>query len=296
MSFLDKLKATFGKAKDKSDAIVDKNRERIPDKVERVYDKVSDAAEKVAPGADKPATPAPSRPTTPLRHVPRHPPHRPTPIHEFRPVGRRSHEIGGVGQPLARMSSPSASSGRPGQRRTPGRRRQPGDEALHRRVADVDDRARAPRRAGRRRCRPCPSPDRPRRRPRRARRRPRPGYGSRTTCSSALRARRGARPGRRRRRTARRRRRRAAPAPGRDAVAAASTPPPTARRALVGARAARSTGCREPRRGCCSPVSAYRRDERPHQLEHRLEQVDVDDLTDARVRARPSWRTRRRAR
>jgi len=52
MAFLDKLKATFGKAKDKSDAIVDKNRERIPDKVERVYDKVSDAAEKIAPGAD----------------------------------------------------------------------------------------------------------------------------------------------------------------------------------------------------------------------------------------------------
>ena len=55
MSFLDKLKATFGKAKDKSDALVDKNRERIPDKVERVYDKVSDAAEKVAPGADNQA-------------------------------------------------------------------------------------------------------------------------------------------------------------------------------------------------------------------------------------------------
>ncbi len=35
MSFLDKLKGTFGKAKDKSDAIVDENRERIPDNVEK---------------------------------------------------------------------------------------------------------------------------------------------------------------------------------------------------------------------------------------------------------------------
>ena len=56
MSFLDKLKGIFGKAKDKSDAVVDKNRERIPDKVEKVYDKVSDAAEKIAPGADGDST------------------------------------------------------------------------------------------------------------------------------------------------------------------------------------------------------------------------------------------------
>jgi hypothetical protein len=52
MSFLDKLKGTFGKAKDKSDEIVDENRGRIPDDVEQKYDKVSDAAEKIAPGAD----------------------------------------------------------------------------------------------------------------------------------------------------------------------------------------------------------------------------------------------------
>ena len=52
MSFLDKLKGIFGKAKDQSDAVVDKNRERIPDDVEHHYDKVSDAAEKIAPGAD----------------------------------------------------------------------------------------------------------------------------------------------------------------------------------------------------------------------------------------------------
>ena len=57
MSFLDKLKGTFGKAKDKSDAIVDTNRERISDDVEHHYDKVSDAAEKIAPGADGAATP-----------------------------------------------------------------------------------------------------------------------------------------------------------------------------------------------------------------------------------------------
>ena len=54
MSFLDKLKGTFGKAKDKSDAIVDENREQIPDDVEQKYDKVSDAAEKIAPGDDSP--------------------------------------------------------------------------------------------------------------------------------------------------------------------------------------------------------------------------------------------------
>jgi hypothetical protein len=60
MSFLDTLKGFFGKAKDKSDAVVDKNRERIPDKVEKVYDKVSDAAEKVAPGVDGAAKPAPT--------------------------------------------------------------------------------------------------------------------------------------------------------------------------------------------------------------------------------------------
>ena len=52
MSFLDKLKKTFGKAKDKSDEIVDENRERIPDDIERKYDKASDAAEKIAPGED----------------------------------------------------------------------------------------------------------------------------------------------------------------------------------------------------------------------------------------------------
>ena len=60
MSFLDKLKGIFGKAKDKSDAVVDKNRERIPDNVEKAYDKVSDAAEKVAPGADGGAKPPPT--------------------------------------------------------------------------------------------------------------------------------------------------------------------------------------------------------------------------------------------
>jgi hypothetical protein len=68
MSFLDKLKGIFGKAKDKSDTIVDKNRERIPDKVEKVYDKVSGAAEKVVPGETaKPAedVPPPSPPPTP---------------------------------------------------------------------------------------------------------------------------------------------------------------------------------------------------------------------------------------
>jgi hypothetical protein len=66
MSFLDKLKANFGKAKDKSDDIVDENRGRIPDDVEQRYDKVSDAAEKVAPGADKPGadTPPPAAPPT----------------------------------------------------------------------------------------------------------------------------------------------------------------------------------------------------------------------------------------
>ena len=58
MSFLDKLKGTFGKAKDNSDTIVDDNRERIPDDVEKKYDKVSDAAEKIAPGEDS-APPAP---------------------------------------------------------------------------------------------------------------------------------------------------------------------------------------------------------------------------------------------
>ena len=52
MSFLDKLKKTFGKAKDKSDEIVDENRERIPDDIEQKYDKASDAAEKIAPGED----------------------------------------------------------------------------------------------------------------------------------------------------------------------------------------------------------------------------------------------------
>ncbi len=52
MSFLDKLKRTFGKAKDKSDEIVDENRERIPDDIEQKYDKASDAAEKIAPGED----------------------------------------------------------------------------------------------------------------------------------------------------------------------------------------------------------------------------------------------------
>lgn len=60
MSFLDKLKGTFGKAKDKSDALVAENRERIPDDVEKKYDKVSDAAEKIAPGDDTtPPSPAP---------------------------------------------------------------------------------------------------------------------------------------------------------------------------------------------------------------------------------------------
>jgi hypothetical protein len=54
MSFLDKLKGIFGKTKDKSDATVDENRERIPDDVEKQYDKASDAAEKVAPGDDSP--------------------------------------------------------------------------------------------------------------------------------------------------------------------------------------------------------------------------------------------------
>jgi hypothetical protein len=62
MSFLDKLKGMFGKAKDKSDALVDTNRERIPDKAEKVYDKISDAAEKVAPGTDGGETPAEETP------------------------------------------------------------------------------------------------------------------------------------------------------------------------------------------------------------------------------------------
>jgi len=57
MSFLDNLKAKFGKAKDKSDTVVDQHRERIPDDIEQHYDKVSDAAEKIAPGDDKPASP-----------------------------------------------------------------------------------------------------------------------------------------------------------------------------------------------------------------------------------------------
>jgi hypothetical protein len=65
MSFLDKLKGIFGKAKDKSDAIVDKNRERIPDKVEKAYDKVSGAAEKIAPGTNDGETPAESPPPAP---------------------------------------------------------------------------------------------------------------------------------------------------------------------------------------------------------------------------------------
>ena len=52
MSFLDKLKGFFGTAKDKSDSLVDENRERIPDDVEKTYDQVSDSAEKIAPGAD----------------------------------------------------------------------------------------------------------------------------------------------------------------------------------------------------------------------------------------------------
>ena len=60
MSFLDKLKGTFGKTKDKSDAIVDENRKRIPDDVEQKYDKVSDAAEKIAPGEDSTPPAAPS--------------------------------------------------------------------------------------------------------------------------------------------------------------------------------------------------------------------------------------------
>jgi hypothetical protein len=59
MSFLDKLKGTLGKAKDKSDAIVEKNRGRLPGKLEKAYDKVSDAAEKVAPGDA--STPPPPR-------------------------------------------------------------------------------------------------------------------------------------------------------------------------------------------------------------------------------------------
>ena len=65
MSFLDKLKGMFGKAKDKSDVLVDKNRERIPDKAEKVYDKVSDASEKIIPGTDGGETPAEYTPPPP---------------------------------------------------------------------------------------------------------------------------------------------------------------------------------------------------------------------------------------
>ena len=65
MSFLDKLKKTLGKAKDKSDEIVAENRERIPDDIERKYDKASDAAEKIAPcddGGAGGASPPPAAP------------------------------------------------------------------------------------------------------------------------------------------------------------------------------------------------------------------------------------------
>jgi hypothetical protein len=65
MSFLDNLKAKFGKAKDKSDDLVDEHRERIPDDIEQKYDKASGAAEKIAPGDDRPAagTTPPEPPT-----------------------------------------------------------------------------------------------------------------------------------------------------------------------------------------------------------------------------------------
>ena len=83
MSFLDKLKTTVGKAKDKSDEIVEKNRGRLPDKIERAYDKVSTAAEKVAPGSDgtdKPvAEPVADGTDNPVAHPTPEPAAHPTP-------------------------------------------------------------------------------------------------------------------------------------------------------------------------------------------------------------------------
>ena len=50
MGFLDKAKDLAGKAKDKTDALVEKNRGKLPPKVERTYDKVSKTTEKHVPG------------------------------------------------------------------------------------------------------------------------------------------------------------------------------------------------------------------------------------------------------
>ena len=178
MSFLDKLKGTFGKAKDKSDADRRQEPRTDPDEVEQVYDKVSDAAEKIAPGADgadRPAKPAPTaagaarahRQHATTRNLTDHrcvgPPFGAAPSRQGPAVGA---DVVAVGVELATGPAQDA-----------GRRAETGDQRLHRCVADERRSCRAPRCADRHRCRPCPSPGRPRRRPRRARRRPRPACG-----------------------------------------------------------------------------------------------------------------------
>ena len=194
MSFLDKAKDVAGDLADKAGELAEKAGDKIPDSVkskagdlagkagdlagkvvEKVPDSVKDKAGDLAgkagdlvgkatgklglSGDDEPAVgeaggePATPSPAGALSRAPvsdrvRQPPWH---LHPTRRRGSRRRRRRAVGRASAAIA---------------GRRAEAGDQRLHRRAADVGDRASGARRAGRRRCRPCPSPGRPRRRPR----------------------------------------------------------------------------------------------------------------------------------
>ena len=150
-----------------------------------------------------------------------------------------------------------------------------------------------PRRADRRRWRPCPSPARSPPRRRRTRPAPRPTAAPRSTpatsassssrCSTrpAKVAKRGSSPTPIRRITR--------PATESDEVDTATHSP--VRAAVRAARDRVGDAGAEAR--LLLAGQPVHRDERAHQLEQRLQQVDVDHLADAGVERHHAWRTRR---